>query len=89
MNVAPAIRQSVVRYIPTSKEGKPIRFENLRPGSYYQIFAEPSRGIRASNDQRFYRKDFNGFFSINLATGDGVVLMPNDLVVPFRRDNSK
>jgi hypothetical protein len=87
MNVPTNVRQAAVRYIPTSKDSKPIRFENLRPGSYYRIFAEPSRGIRTSNDQRFYRKDFNGFFSINLATGEGVVLMPNDLVVPFRRDN--
>ena len=76
-----------VRYIPTSEN--PIRFENLRPGSYFQIFAEPSRGIRTSNDQRFYKKDYHGFFSINITSGEGCILMPNDLVRPFRRVNSK
>ena len=67
------------------QNAKPMRFENLRPGSYFMLEAEPSRGIRKSNDQRMYRKAFNGFYATQVADGSGAVLMPFDIVVPFRR----
>lgn len=67
------------------QNAKPMRFENLRPGSYFMIEAEPSRGIRKSSDQRMYRKSFDGFYSTQVSNGAGVVLMPFDIVTPFRR----
>ena len=67
------------------QSAKPMRFENIRPGSYFMIEAEPSRGVRKSNDQRMYRKAFDGFYSTVVANGAGAVLMPFDIVVPFRR----
>ena len=70
-------------YTATSKH--PIRFEKLRPGSYFQIVAEPSRGIRKANDDRVYLKSTHGFFSIHPSTGAGVVLFPQDLVLPMRK----
>ena len=67
------------------QSAKPMRFENIRPGSYFMIEAEPSRGVRKSNDQRMYRRAFNGFYATQVADGSGAVLMPFDIVVPFRR----
>lgn len=67
------------------QSAKPMRFENIRPGSYFMIEAEPSRGIRKSNDQRMYRKAFDGFYASVVANGGGAVLMPFDIVTPFRR----
>ncbi len=75
-------KNSVPTYIPTSKH--PIRFDRLRPGSYYQIVAEPSRGIRRSKDSRVYWKSTGGFFSVHPVTGAGVVLYPQDLVLPMK-----
>lgn len=69
-------------YQPTSK--RPLRYENLRPGSFFRIFAEPSRQIRKSNDMRIYRKAFDGFYSEHPVTKTGCILMPQDLVVPMR-----
>lgn len=65
----------------------PIRFENLHPGSFFEIFAEPSRQIRRSNDKRVYRRarDHEGFYSVNIATKEAVILMPQDLVRPLRK----
>ena len=67
------------------QSARSMRFCNVRPGSYFMIEAEPSRGMRKVNDQRMYRKAFNGFYSTNIATDEGVVLMPYDIVTPFRR----
>lgn len=74
-------------YVPAHKDARPIRYENLRPGSYFTIFAEPSRRIRRSTDKRVYWRveEKAGFFSMHPVTGQGVVLMPNDLVVPMRK----
>jgi len=68
------------RFIPNSRN--PIRFENLRPGSFFQIVAEPSRVIRKSNDARIYQKSLNGFYSEQATTQAGCVLMPQDIVSP-------
>ena len=67
------------------KTVRPIRLFRLEPGSTCTIFAEPSRGLRKVADQRMYRKAFDGFYSTHIATGEGVVLMPYDIVTPFRR----
>ena len=75
----------VPTYIPNSKF--PIRFERLHPGSYFQIVAEPSRGIRKSKDARVYWKSTGGFFAVHPVTGVGVVLMPKDLVQPMKKIN--
>jgi hypothetical protein len=77
-----------MQLVPSNSKNpnKPIRYEHLRPGSYFRIFAEPSRGIRTSNDQRIYQRahDHEGFFSFHIASPTPCILMPNDLVVPYR-----
>lgn len=65
---------------------KPIRFDNLHPGSMYRIVSEPSRGVLQSTDKRIYRKDLVGFFSTPITDQNiGVVLMPYDKVMPVVR----
>lgn len=69
----------------TSRRIFPIKFERLIPGSTYQIFAEPSRGIRKSNDKTIYRKECEAY---SVDTGDearAIILMPEDLVTPLSR----
>lgn len=61
----------------------PIRFDRLHPGSFFHIVAEPSRNIRRSRDQRVYRKSRNGFFSVEIEKKTGLVLYPEDLVMPL------
>lgn len=68
-----------------ANSARPLRRENLRPGSYFTIFAEPSRGIRKSSDQRVYRAATDGFYALNVETGDACILYPNDLVLPMRK----
>lgn len=70
-------------FVPNS--ARPLRRENLRPGSYFTIFAEPSRGIRRSTDSRIYRSSTDGFYALNVENGEACVLYPNDLVLPMRR----
>lgn len=77
------------QFVPSkNKDGKlnVIRYEHLRPGSYFQIFAEPSRGIRTSNDSRIYQKaqEREGWYSFHVASPTSCILYPNDLVVPYR-----
>lgn len=73
---------SVKCYVPTSKG--PIRYQNLRPGSFFTIVAEPSRGIRQSTDTRVYQRAYDGFYSFHTASPTPCVLMPNDLVQPLK-----
>lgn len=65
----------------------PIRFENLHPGSFFSIFAEPSRRIRRSDDSRVYRRarDHEGFYATAVGTGTAAILMPQDLVRPMKK----
>ena len=70
-------------FVPTAK--RPMRYENLRPGSYFTIAAEPSRGIRRIVDCRVYWRSTGGLFSVHPSTGAGVVLYPSDLVMPLRK----
>lgn len=75
---------SVKQYVQTSKG--PIRFDALRPGSFFRISSEYSRGIKHSNDSRMYQKAYDGFYSY--VAGDkatGVVLMPGDTVIAFKQ----
>lgn len=74
---APSYRNSAKR---------PIRFDHLHGGSTFKIVSEPSRGIKEANDNRIYRKDRDGFFAVDTATGAGAVLFPYDLVMPVVRD---
>lgn len=75
-------RNSVTQLVPNSE--KPIRFEHLRPGSYFKIFAEPSRRIYRSSDPRMYQKAYDGFFAFHTTSPAACCLMPNDLVIPYR-----
>lgn len=68
----------------TYKAG-PIRFEKLRNGSKFLIIAEPSRGIRKSNDTTVYVKIADSH-SLALDNQDKVaILMPHDIVRPLSR----
>ena len=59
---------------------RPMRFENLFPGSLFTIVAEPSRGVFKSKDKRTYRKARDGFYATEVSTGAGAVLYPQDIV---------
>lgn len=75
------------KYINSSKF--PLRFDRVHPGSLFTIYAEPSRRIRRSTDERVYRKaqEHEGFFAVSVDNKDvAVVLMPNDMVQPVRVD---
>lgn len=74
---------STVKFSPASEAH--IRFDALYPGSYFKIFAEPSRGMYSSKDERLYQKAFNGFYAEEVTSGQGVVLMPNDRVIRYKR----
>jgi hypothetical protein len=75
------------KFVP-NKDAKgnthPIRFDRLRPGSYFMIFAEPSRGIRSSNDKRVYMKHHNAFCAQHVSSTTACCLHPQDLVIPYR-----
>lgn len=74
-----------------SGANRPLRFENLFPGSLFTIVAERSRKIYKSRDKRVYRKAYDGFYSTNVETGEGCVLMPEDIVqrVPNNKRGNK
>lgn len=82
---------NVTRRYEQNPKQRPLRFENLHPGSYFRIVAEPSRDIRRSNDMRVYRKAQDGFYSEHPVTKAGCILHPQDLVMPMRpvRDNAR
>lgn len=67
----------------------PIRFARLEVGSDFQIFAEPSRGVRKSTDKRTYVKDAEAFSTVkgtsNTAEEVVAILFPEDLVIPLSR----
>lgn len=69
-----------------TKRVMPIRFHKLEVGSTFNIFAEPSRDIRKSNDTVLYFKDAESF---STAVGEvperAIILYPEDLVVPRSR----
>lgn len=67
----------------------PIRFARLEVGSDFTIFAEPSRGVRKSKDQRTYVKDAEAYSTVKGTAGTAeevvAILYPEDLVVPLSR----
>lgn len=69
----------------SANSARPLRRENLRPGSYFSIFAEPSRGLRRVIDKRVYRAATDGFYALNIENGEPCILYPNDLVVPMKK----
>lgn len=66
----------------------PIRFDRLHPGSHFRIVAEPSRNIRRSRDMSIYKKARDGFYATNASNNNGIVLMPEDLVMPVVKERS-
>lgn len=60
----------------------PLRFDALHQGSLFRIDQERSRGMYKSNDSRIYMRARDGFYAVELATGAGCCLMPNDMVRP-------
>jgi hypothetical protein len=71
----------------------PIRFHRLFPGSNFQIFAEPSREIRKSNDTTLYTK-ISEAYSIPADQKDehgvkAIILDRDDLVIPRSRGAQK
>lgn len=63
----------------------PIRFHKLRVGSEYQIFAEPSRNIRKSNDSTVYVKEAESYSVAKNNKEKAIILYPEDLVIPLTR----
>lgn len=76
-------RTPVMRYVPAGK-GKPMRYGNLRPGSFFQIFAEPSRRIYTSTDKGIYQKSVLGNYSEHVGDRRACILDDRDLVVPHK-----
>lgn len=73
----------------TAKRIFPIRFARLEVGSDFQIFAEPSRGVRKSSDKRTYVKDAESYSTVkgtaNTPEEVVAILDPQDLVIPMSR----
>lgn len=65
----------------------PIRYARLHVGSEYQIFAEPSRDIRKSNDPTVYIKVAESYSVAKDEPSRAIILDPQDLVVPLSRGN--
>lgn len=69
----------------TTKRVFPIKFERLFVGSEFTIFAEPSRGVRKSNDKTTYRKMAESWSEDVNDPNHVAILMPEDLVQPLNR----
>ena len=68
------------------KNLRPIKLERLEAGSTCTIFAEPSRGVRRSNDKTVWRRDAENTILIDTANEERcAILMPEDLVIPLSR----
>ena len=68
------------------KNLRPIKLDRLEAGSTCTIFAEPSRGVRRSNDKTVWRRDAENTILIDTANEERcAILMPEDLVVPLSR----
>lgn len=63
----------------------PIRFSKLFAGSEFVIFAEPSRGIRKSNDKTVYVKKAEAWSEAKDNPEKVIILYPEDLVQPLNR----
>ena len=69
-----------------TKNIRPIKLDRLEAGSTCTIFAEPSRGVRHSNDKTVWRRDAENTILIDTANEERcAILMPEDLVIPLSR----
>ena len=68
------------------KNLRPIKLDRLEAGSTCTIFAEPSRGVRRSNDKTVWRRDAENTILIDTSNEERcAILMPEDLVIPLSR----
>ena len=68
------------------KNLRPIKLDRLEAGSTCTIFAEPSRGVRRSNDKTVWRRDAENTILIDVSNEERcAILMPEDLVIPQSR----
>lgn len=67
----------------------PIQFSKLEPGSMFRIFAEPSRGIVKSSDQRVYQKIAESYSEDTSNREHAIILYPEDRVIPLTRPSHK
>lgn len=82
-------KTGAVRFFSAAR--KPLRFDELHPGSLFRIVSEPSRRIWKSTDQRVYRKakDYEGFYAtVETDKTVAACLRPNDLVMPLRQERA-
>lgn len=63
----------------------PIPFSKLWDGSKFQIFAEPTRRIRRSDDTRTYVKVCDAWSHVDGDEDQVAILYPKDLVLPLSR----
>lgn len=76
---------NTISNVSNTKRVFPIKFERLRVGSKFQIFAEPSRDIRKSTDQNVYVKDAESYSTDVTDRDRAIILYPEDLVIPLSR----
>lgn len=69
----------------STKRVLPIKFSRLTVGSKFQIFAEPTRDIRKSNDPSVYLKDAEAYSTDITNPDKAIILYPDDLVIPLSR----
>lgn len=68
-----------------NKQIRPIRFARLEVGSKFDIFAEPTRGIRKSKDTTAYIKRAESYSEAVDDSDKVIILYPEDLVRPLSR----
>ena len=71
------------------KQIRPIRFSKLEVGSKFAIFAEPSRGIRKSDDPTVWFKDAEAYSTDTTNEERVAILYPEDLVQPLSRPQQR
>lgn len=70
----------------TSRKARPaIRFSRLNEGSMFRIAAEPSRGIRKSDDSRVYQKVHPVYSQNTHDKEHHIILDQDDLVYPLTK----
>lgn len=67
------------------KQVRPIKFGRLEVGSKFDIFSEPSRGIRKSKDTTVYIKRAESWSEAVNDETRVAILYPEDLVRPLSR----
>lgn len=67
------------------KQIRPIKFARLEVGSKFDIFAEPTRGIKKSKDNTVYIKRAESHSEAVNDESKVIILYPDDLVRPLSR----